>query len=215
MNSSTVFIVDDDLAFGESLSLLIQSMGFAFERYTSADEFLQAFDPERPGCILLDVRMPLLSGLDLQERLSRFENCPPVVMLSGFAEVSSAVRAMRQGAVDFLQKNVGESELWEAINRAISIDSQRRQERARILDRKMRFDQLTAAERQVLDLLLTGASNKEIAAQLEVSLRTIEDRRSRIMRKTNSGTLPQLVALALDSMGDFRTAAADGPLAMN
>lgn len=199
----TAFIVDDDLAFGESLSLLIQSMGFATERFSSPGEFLEVFDPERPGCIILDVRMPHMSGLDLQEQLCRHENCPPIIVLTGYAEVPTAVRAMRQGAVDYLQKTFSEAELWDALNRAMTRDAQNRQSLRRQADVKSLFEQLTNAEREVLDRLMAGDSNKEIASHLDVSIRTVEDRRARIMRKLRAENIPQLVSTVLESKGSL------------
>lgn len=203
MISPTVFIVDDDLAFGESLSLLIQSMGFATERFTNPAKFLAAFDADRPGCIVLDVRMPHMSGLDLQEQLCLNRNCPPIIMLTGYAEVLTAVRAMRQGAIDYLQKTFSEAELWDALNGAMARDARNRLSLRRQDEVKSLFEQLTSAERDVLDRLMAGDSNKEIASYLDVSIRTVEDRRARIMRKLRAENIPQLVSTVLESKGSF------------
>src|SRR5688572_23378904 len=120
----TVFIVDDNPVFLESLSVLITSLGLKTRCFNSANQFLEAFDPRIPGCLILDVRMPGMSGLDLQEKLRNEPLCPPVIILTGHAEVPTAIRAMRQGAVEFLQKTFSEAELWDALQRAIANDAE-------------------------------------------------------------------------------------------
>lgn len=128
---SMVFIVDDDAAFRESLSVLVRSVGLKSKEYSSAAEFLQAFTPNAPGCLILDVRMPGISGLELQERLSKEPGCPSILVLTGSAEVPAALRAIRQGAVEYLQKTCGETELLEAIHRALAKDAENRRVQAR------------------------------------------------------------------------------------
>ena len=194
-----VFIVDDDAAFRESLSVLILSMGLRSKTYASGEEFLRCFDETQPGCLILDVRMPQISGLALQEKLSKFPLCPPIIVLTGHAEVPTALRAIKQGAVEFLQKTFTESELREAVQRAISLDTERRQSYLRRSALLERFALLSKPERQVLDLVLAGYPNKRIASALEVSQRAVEDRRARVMRKLNVETLPDLVRLAIEA----------------
>ena len=194
-----VFIVDDDAAFRESLSVLILSMGLRSKTYASGEEFLRCFDETQPGCLILDVRMPQISGLALQEKLSKFPLCPPIIVLTGHAEVPTALRAIKQGAVEFLQKTFTESELREAVQRAISLDTERRQSYLRRSALLERFALLSKPERQVLDLVLAGYPNKRIASALEVSQRAVEDRRARVMQKLNVETLPDLVRLAIEA----------------
>lgn len=194
-----VYIVDDDPAFRESLSILILAIGYRSKTYGSADEFLKSFDQTKPGCIILDVRMPRISGLALQEKLIAFPQCPPIIILTGHGEVSTALRALKQGAVEFLQKTFSEMELRDAVERAISLDTERRAEHAKRQELLERIAQLSAPERQVLNLVLAGYPNKKIASSLGVSQRAVEDRRSRVMQKLNVFTLPDLVRLAVDA----------------
>lgn len=199
MQTPKVFIIDDDLAFSESLSLLIRSFGMETAVFGSADEYLEQFDPAAPGCIILDVRMPGRSGLDLQAELAAKGLHPPVIIMTGFAEVPVALRAIRQGAVEFLQKTFSESELLEALNRAVAIDAQNRRAHARRSELNARMGRLTQPEQDVLDLMLEGKPNKSIASALGVSVRTVEDRRARIMKKLNVETLAELVRLAVEA----------------
>jgi FixJ family two-component response regulator len=195
----TVFIVDDDLAFLESLSVLIGSMGLKTRTFSSPDEYLQQFDPTAPGCLVLDVRMPKISGLGLQERLAQLPLRPPIIIMTGHAEVPTALRAMRQGAVDFLQKTFSEAELYEAIQRALAQDVEFRTAHARRDSLNVRFSQLSAAEMLVLQQVLMGEANKRIAAKLGISRRTVEDRRARLMQKLEVETLADLVRLAVEA----------------
>lgn len=199
MQAPTVFIVDDDLAFSESLDLLIRSFGLQTAAYSAADEFIENFDPDAPGCVILDVRMPGRSGLDLQEELAKRELCPPIIIMTGFAEVPVALRAMRQGAVEFLQKTFSESELLDAINRAVAVDAENRRLYARRRQLNDLMARLTPPEQDVLDLMLAGKPNKAIASALGVSVRTVEDRRARIMKKLAVDTLAELVRLAVEA----------------
>lgn len=194
----TVFIVDDNAAFSESLSALISSMGLRTQCFNSAEEYLSAFDSQAPGCLIVDVRMPGLSGLDLQEQLRRKPLRPPIIVLTGHAEIPIALRAIRQGAVEFLQKTFTESELWDAIQRAIAEDTASRQSYADRAAKLALLDQLTPGEKDVLHLVLAGSSNKSVAATLKVSPRTVEDRRARIMQKLGVETLAELVRLSIE-----------------
>jgi two-component system response regulator FixJ len=195
----TVFIVDDDPAFLESLSVLINSMGIKTKTFPSPEEYLHQFDAEAPGCLVLDVRMPKFSGLALQEKLGQLPLGPPVIIMTGHAEVPTALRAMRQGAVDFLQKTFSEAELYEAIQRAISQDAEQRSSYARRGTLNSLFAQLSPAEMQVLQQVLQGEANKRIAAKLGISRRTVEDRRARLMQKLGVETLADLVRLAVEA----------------
>lgn len=195
----TVFIVDDDPAFSESLSTLIASMGARAQTFTSADAYLEQFDPHAPGCLILDVRMQRTSGLALQEQLSRLPLSPAIIIMTGHAEVPTALRAMRMGAVDFLQKTFTEPELYEALQRALLQDARARSEYHRKEAIERRFSQLTPPERSVLHQVLQGEANKSIAANLGVSRRTVEDRRARIMQKLEVESLADLVRVSMEA----------------
>lgn len=194
----TVFIVDDNPAFLESLSALISSMGMKTRCFQSADEYLRAFEPEAPGCLIVDVRMPGLSGLDLQERLGREPISPPIIVLTGHAEIPAALRAIRQGAVEFLQKTFTEADLWDALQRAMAKDAADRLAHANRSAKKALLNQLTQGEMEVLQLILAGRSNKSVASALALSLRAVEDRRARVMQKLGVDSLPELVRLSLE-----------------
>jgi FixJ family two-component response regulator len=196
---STVFIVDDDPAFAESLSTLITSMGARTKTFTSADAYLEQFDPQVPGCLILDVRMQRTSGLILQEQLSKLPLSPAIIIMTGHAEVPTALRAMRMGAVDFLQKTFTETELYEAVQRALIQDARARHEYYRREAIERRFAQLTPPERSVLNQVLQGEANKSIAVNLGVSRRTVEDRRARIMQKLEVESLADLVRVSMEA----------------
>lgn len=203
MSSEPVaFIVDDDTAYSESLSVLLSTMGVKTQTFTSPIEYLEQFDPDVPGVLLLDVRMPMMSGLALQEQLNARPIYPSIVFLTGHAEIPTALRAMQQGAVDFLQKSASESELYEAIQRGIAHDAARRARYHRKCELKERFSQLNEPEKEVLELVLRGVPNKQIAAVLGVSRRTVEDRRSRLMHKLAVDSLASLVRLSVEA--DFQ-----------
>lgn len=197
----TVFIVDDDFACADALAALITAMGHPAKVFHSAEEYLERFDPQQPGCLLLDVRMPLTSGLALQERLASLPLAPPVLMMTGYAEVPTALRAMRQGAVGFLEKPCSEATLYEAIQQALAKDAENRQEHAQRASIAARFARLKPPEIQVLKLVLQGLPNKSIASALGVSRRTVEDRRAKVMQKLQVESLADLVRVALAGGG--------------
>jgi FixJ family two-component response regulator len=195
----TISIVDDDMAYLDSISVLIRSMGMKTRTYSSADTFLKEFEPAVPGCVILDVRMPAMGGLALQELLSKYPQCPPIIILTGHAEVPTALRAIRQGAIDFLQKTFSESELYDAIHRALAKDAVDREQFYRSQTLVERFGRLTAAENDVLQRVLRGETNKRIAAALGISRRAVEDRRARMMQKLEVGNVADLVRLAIEA----------------
>lgn len=195
----TIFIVDDDPAFAGSISALIASMGLPSKSFLSAEAFLEQFDPLAAGCMILDIRMPQTSGLAFQEQLSKLPLHPAVIIMTGYAEVPTALRAMRQGAVDFLQKTAAEDDIRESIQRAIAHDAETRAAYFRKESLGRRLAQLTPPEREVLDQVLHGEANKIIAANLGVSRRTVEDRRSRVMQKLGVETLADLVRVSIEA----------------
>ena len=198
----TVFILDDDPAVLQSLAALVGSMDLWAEAYASAQEFLDACDHSQPGCILLDVRLPGISGLELLERIVQDELHLPVIIISAYGDVPMVVQALKAGALNFLEKPCRDHQLWEAIQEALKWDMDNRNRIARSAKIQRRIDRLTNGEREVLGMVIEGKSNKEIAAKLKLSVRTIEVRRSKVMEKMKAKSLPELVRMALVA-GDF------------
>ncbi len=196
--SPTVFIVDDDEAVRSSLRLLIKSVGLIPSALGSAREFLEKYDPAQPGCLVLDVRMPEMSGLELQEQLNRQGAVIPVIFITGHGDVPMAVEAMQAGAFDFLQKPFRDQDLIDRIQRALEKD---RANRAVLSERNLireRLESLTPREREVLDMVSSGKPNKIMAADLGVSQRTVEIHRARVMEKMGASSLAQLVRMVMD-----------------
>ena len=196
-DEATVFLVDDDPAVLRSLTALVKVVFLRVEAYASAAEFLQTYHPGRPGCLVLDVAMPGMNGLELHRKLCEEKIDLPVVFITGHGNVQMAVGAMQAGAVNFLEKPFHEQELWDSIRKALDVDQQNRRRKQRRSDVEQRLAQLTAGEREVLDMILDGKFNKEIAAELQLSVRTVEDRRSKLMQKMQAGSVAELVQLAM------------------
>jgi FixJ family two-component response regulator len=195
----TVFIVDDDDGSRRSVEALAASMGAATASFASAEEFLQAYDSAQPGCLVTDLRMAGMTGLDLQEQLNGLGRRIPVILMTAYADVPVAVRAMEQGAVTVLEKPCFNSQLWDAISKGLALDVRRRAQDAQRRDCQDRLQELTLHEREVMALVVAGAPNKTIAKRLDVSVRTVENRRQNIFRKmgvTSVATLVQAVLLA-------------------
>ena len=193
-----VMVVDDDSGVRNAMRALLKSVGISATLYPSAQEFLAAFDPHQPGCLLLDIRMPGMSGMDLQQELNLRGAVVPVIFMSGHADIPMAVEAMQHGAFDFLQKPFRDQDLLDRIQRAIAKDTERRLalgERSRI---KTHLESLTDREREVLELLTKGKQNKQIAQELGVSPRTIEIHRARVMEKMNAHSIAELVRMMMD-----------------
>jgi two-component system, LuxR family, response regulator FixJ len=196
--SPAVFIVDDDEAVRSSLRLLIKSVGLIPTALGSAREFLEKYDPAQPGCLVLDVRMPEMSGLELQEQLNRQGAVIPVIFITGHGDVPMAVEAMQAGAFDFLQKPFRDQDLIDRIQKALEKD---RANRAVLNERSLirkRLESLTPREREVLEMVSSGKPNKIMAAELGVSQRTVEIHRGRVMEKMGASSLAQLVRMVLD-----------------
>jgi RNA polymerase sigma factor (sigma-70 family) len=192
----TVFVVDDDASIRRALRRLIESVGLEVETYASGLEFLGKMERHKPGCLLLDVRMPGLGGLELQERLAAERILLPVVFLTGHGDVPMTARAMKAGALDFIQKPFNEQELLEAVMRAIEEDGRRRAREAERDSVRERVNQLTPREREVFSLVASGKMNKEIAAEFGISEKTIKVHRARVMEKMGADSLAELVLLA-------------------
>ena len=191
-----VFVVEDDDSMRSALSRLIRSVGLAVETFTSAQEFLNYQLPEGPRCLVLDIRLPGLSGLQLQEKLKGQGMAIPIIFITGHGDVSMSVQAMKAGAVDFLQKPVNDQQLLDAVHRALSRDRQERSRRDRQEAVRSRYGMLTPREQEVLSLVVSGWRNKKIAAELDASERTVKVHRARVMEKMGAESLPDLVRLS-------------------
>jgi FixJ family two-component response regulator len=201
MNPSepTVFIVDDDDRLRDALQNYLHTAGIQAESFASAEEFLQAFDPARPGCIVLDIRMPGMGGLELQSTLVDQGHTIPVIVVTGYADVPVTIRSIQAGAVILLEKPFSSATLLGHIQDAFERDKGSRAERSRHKKVADKFAALTVREREVIGLLAAGNSNAMIAEQLGISARTVETYRSRIMLKTQVGSVAELVRLSISA----------------
>lgn len=195
-----VYVVDDDQAMVESLSWVIESVGLKVKTYTRAQDFLENFDPLQSGCILLDVRMPGMSGPELQTKLSAL-GLPelPIIFISGHGDVPLAVRVMKAGAVDFLTKPFNDQVLLESINKALRLDKTNREKQQQNAQAEAKFALLSHREVQVLQGIVAGKQNKVISAELKISLKTVEAHRASVMKKMGVKSVPELVKLVLSN----------------
>ena len=194
----TVFVVDDDEGVRDSLRFLLKSVGLATKTLGSATEFLDSYDVDQPGCLILDVRMPAMSGLELQQQLNVRGATIPVIFITGHGDIPMAVEAMQHGAFDFLQKPFRDQDLIDRLQKALAKDAHNRAELKQRDQIRSRFDTLTPREHEVLVLMVRGLPNKIMAAELGVSRRTVEIHRARVMEKTEAGSLAHLVRMYLD-----------------
>lgn len=193
----TVFVVDDDEAVRSSLRWLLESIRLRVETFDSAESFLRNFNPDCPGCLVLDVRMPGMSGPELMDRLNKSGATTPIIFLSAHGDVPLAVRAMKGGAIDFLQKPYNNQQFLERVRQALDHDSRARAERTRTGDYAVRVAALTPRERQILDKVVAGLSNKLIARELNISYKTVEAHRGRLMRKMGVASFAELLQVVL------------------
>ncbi|HEY6769268.1 MAG TPA: response regulator [Candidatus Sulfotelmatobacter sp.] len=191
-----VFVVDDESAVGVSIKRLLHSVGLEARHFTSASEFLRAKRPDAPGCIVLDVRLPDLSGLDLQQELAKANVDLPVIFVTGHADIPMTVRAMKAGAVEFLTKPFREQELLEAVQRAINRHRQILDQRASMRVLQRCYELLTPREREVFPLVSSGLLNKQVAAELNASEKTIKVHRGQLMQKMEAHSLSDLIRMA-------------------
>jgi two-component system, LuxR family, response regulator FixJ len=195
---SVVYVIDDDLPVLETTALLLQLEGHETRTYGSGKQFLETSDLVRPGCILLDVRMPVLSGLEVQQELERRGAPMPIVMMTGHGDVATAVRAMKAGAVDFIEKPFSSDQLIEAVERALKL-SRQQSSSPKVREARARMARLSPRECQVLQALLRGGSNKTIAGDLGLSPRTVEMHRANMMERLRVRSLPEALRLAYDA----------------
>jgi FixJ family two-component response regulator len=192
----TVFVVDDDAAMRESMALMLDQAGFRVRTFPSAETFLESCEPADPGCLVLDLRMPGMGGLDLQRILTRRGYRIPIIFLSAFGDVPATVRAIQGGALDFLEKPVSMEVLIGRVRQSLEEDRRRRSLAAEELRVRALFEQLTAREREVMELAIKGLVNKVIASRLGISRRTVENHRARVMEKMGVGNIAELCQLA-------------------
>lgn len=197
-----VFVVDDDQAMRTSLQWLIESTGLKVRTFDSAEAFLDGYYPGRAGCMLLDVRMPGMSGLELQSRLAKGGYCLPVIVITGHGDVAMAVKAMKAGAVDFIEKPFHDEDLLRSIRRALDQDERQRASQSARAEVAARLAELTPREHEVMAMVTDGKSNKEMATALGVSTKTVEAHRSRVMEKMRAESLAELVRMALVAAGE-------------
>ena len=197
---AVAFVIDDDPSMSRSLDTLLRSVGLDVHVFTSAQEFMGAVRPDAPGCLVLDVRLPGMSGLAFQEELVKAGIALPVIFLTGYGDVPMTARAMKAGAAEFLTKPFDEQVMLDAIHGAIERDRARRRDVASLTEVKARYSALTERERQVMKLVVEGRVNKQIAAELGLSLVTVKVHRGQVMRKMRAKSVPELVRMA-DRLG--------------
>jgi FixJ family two-component response regulator len=195
-----VFIVDDDAPLRESLKNLIRSVGLRVEAFASAQEFLGSTRPDVPGCLVLDVRLPGLSGLDLQKRMAEADVDTSIIFISGHGDIPMAVQAMKAGAVEFFAKPFRDQDLLDAIRQALECNRQARERRTQSAELRSRYRSLTPRERQVIELVVAGFLNKQIAGELGTSEAAVKVHRQHVMEKMGAGSLAELVRMG-DRLG--------------
>ncbi|MFK7912452.1 MAG: response regulator transcription factor [Pseudomonadales bacterium] len=198
-NKPLVYVVDDDEPVRDAISMLLDTVGLEHESYADAQSFLNAYDPAQPGCLILDIRMPGISGLDLQDRLLEMQAPIPIIFITGHGDIPMAVEAMRKGAVDFIRKPFRDQELLDQVNGALASGQEQQAEHDLLAAAKARITSLTPREHEVFGRVADGQANKVIALDLGISERTVEIHRSQVMQKTGSRSLADLVRLKLQT----------------
>jgi FixJ family two-component response regulator len=200
-DDSLIYVVDDDPAVRESIGFLVSSVGYRHQAFASAQEFLDAWRPGNTACLIADIRLPGMSGLELQRELARRGAPLAVILITGHGDIPMAVHAMRQGAVDFLEKPFTDQVLLDRINEALQLSAEAMKDHARRMERERRLECLTAREREVLELVVAGKTNKAIATHLDISIKTVEAHRAKVMEKAGATSIAELVAWFPPSLG--------------
>lgn len=195
----TVFVVDDDEQARKSVSALVRSLGIAAECFESGEQFLAAYAKGRPGCLVTDVRMFGMSGLELQQKLIDQEIFLPVIVMTAYAKTATTVEAMQKGAVTLIEKPCDEDQLWSAIRKALSLDASKREQHQRRQDIQHRYAALTDKEREVMSRMIDGKANKVIAKDLDISIRTVENRRHEVFQKMGAESVAELVRMVIEA----------------
>jgi two-component system, LuxR family, response regulator FixJ len=202
VNAATVYVVDDDDGMRRALSLLLNTVGYKTAAFANPKEFLDKFRPDTAGCLVLDIRMPGMSGLELQQHLNRMGSMLPVIFITGHGDVPMAVQAMKEGAFEFVQKPFRDQDLLDRINHALEQDKEIRSTLARRADVLHRVESLTPREKQVMAMVVDGAANKVIAIDLGLSERTVEIHRAKVMEKMGARSVAHLVKLQMSLSND-------------
>jgi two-component system, LuxR family, response regulator FixJ len=202
LSGATIYVVDDDDGMRRALNLLLNTVGYRTAAFASPKEFLETFKPDTAGCLVLDIRMPGMSGLELQQHLNRTGSMLPVIFITGHGDVPMAVQAMKEGAFEFIQKPFRDQDLIDKINHALGQDKENRNTLARRADVLHRFESLTPREKQVMELVVDGAANKVIAIDLGLSERTVEIHRAKVMEKMGARSVAHLVKLQMSLSAD-------------
>jgi FixJ family two-component response regulator len=195
--NATVYIVDDDQQARESVSALVRSMGLNTELFSSAEEFLEQVDKDDRGCVITDLRMLGMSGVELQDALRQREIRLPVILITAYPRTSITVRAMKHGAITLLEKPYEDDDLWDAVRDGLQLDEQQRDKQDRLLEIRKRLELLSDKEHEVIDMMVEGTANKVIAKRLDVSIRTVENRRHDIFEKMQAQSLAELVRMVV------------------
>jgi two-component system response regulator FixJ len=198
-NEPTVFVVDDDEKARKSVCALVRSLGIQAEPFASAEEFLDGYVEGRPGCLVTDVRMLGMSGLELQDELNRRNIMLPVIVLTAYAKTSLTVRALKAGALTMLEKPHEDEDLWDAIRKALAEDAAGRADHQRRQEIRRRVATLLPSERKVMEMIVQGKPNKAVARQLDISVRTVENRRREIFAKLEADSVAELVRVVIDA----------------
>lgn len=196
LDKQTVFVVDDEPDVRAALRLLIKSVGYTVECFESADQFFEQFESDRKGCLILDVRMPGMSGMDLQEKLSELNALLPIIMISGHGEIPMAVKAVQKGAIDFLQKPFSDQQLLDRISQALELNTTRHEAHEVKNAAQEKYNSLTPREKEIFLEVVAGKLNKVIAYELNISTRTVEIHRAKAMEKMGAKNLSELINLA-------------------
>lgn len=198
---STVYIVDDDENIRKSLAQLFEAVGYNFEIFSSSQDFLDSYDSTKPGCLVLDIRMPGMSGLGLQEKLAKYRDTLPIIFITGHGDVTTAIEAFKGGATDFIEKPFNDQKLLDSIDKSIETSLKNYRNQVEVADIQKRMDALTAREREILKGVVDGKTNKMIALELEISPKTVDFHRCNIMEKMGVNSAVQLTRVVMNASG--------------